>query len=111
MRNIIKSLPRLLKCGPQCLPLYKGRDWKELVKFQPIVPLNEHFMLKSWPKHYRVNSNDLGHSLLVLDGRLMEYAQYNGILYDILHLPKNFKILKKDTIFVAKQQSVTLHTF
>ena len=111
MRNIIKSLPHLLKCGPQSLFLYKGRDWKELVQFQSIVPLNEHFRLKSWPKHHRVNSNDLGHSLLVLDGRLMEYAQYNGILFDILHSPNNFKILKKDTIFVAKQHSITLHAF
>ena len=108
---IIKSLPHLLKCGPQSLSLYKGRDWKELVKFQSIIPLNDSFVLKSWPKHDRVNSNDLGHSMLVLDGRLIEYTQYNGIFCDIPYLPNNFKILKKDTIFVAKQHSITLHTF
>ena len=114
MRKIIKSLPRLLKSGPQSLPLYRGRDWKEVIHFKSTlhsIPLNAHFVLRSWPKFYRIEGNKLGNNLLVLDGYLMEYAQYNGVLCDILHFPNNCISLNPDNIFIAKQPSVTLHTY
>ena len=113
MRKIIKSLPRLLKSGPQSLPLYRGRDWRELIQFKSTVhsiPLNDHFVLRSWPRYYRIEGNKLGNNVLVLDGFLMEYAQYNGVLCDIPHFPSHCISLNPEHLFIAKQQSVTLHT-